>query len=997
MKALTYIEIDIPFCAHSFGVAPCTATLAGPNPTGTIKCFNSPKTCQDRVNFLDAPVTLRFAQDVGFLPDDIDVIPSVTGISLTPATVSLGKDLGTRGSISVTFKDHPWADTAAGFDKYVGERPYNPYLQGSFWAKFRARQPFLRGRPLRLIRGLLGQALGDMETRHYLIDSYTHNAANGAYTIVAKDVLKFADNDRAQAPKLSSGFLITAIDAVAKTLTLSPTGVGNAEYPSAGFVAIGGKEVCAFTRDPTAGNDADAKLLLHFDGADASTVFTDSSLSAKAVTTNGNAQIDTAEKKFGSAAGLFDGTGDFLSLADNADWTFAGNFTIDLQTKWNALAGAQVLWTHFTDVNNRYFLSASAAGALTFSIISAGATIVTMSSANGAVAADGAWRHIAVVRNGNAWAIYVNGVGVAATVDADALPNFTSQFRIGADHAGANGFNGWIDEFRVSGVARWTANFAAPQAPYDTSSQVLTLVRGLFGTTAIDHDVQDRVQVALNYDAWDAADVIRDLLVNYADVPDAYIPINAWRAETASFLNRVFTAIIVEPTGVDKLLSEIIEDAALSLWWDDVAALVRLRVLRAIPTDAMAFDQATYLEGSFSSREQPNERKSQIWRYFAKRNPCEPHEKEDNYRSVAANVDLESEADYGSPAIRKSFSRWIGFGGRTIADRANALYLSRYRDPPRRFNFATERNGITVPAIGQGYLVKGQALQDATGAPIARPIQITRLNPGDGKFDIEAEEMLVAEVDEEDLINRVIVIDGSTENVNLRTLHDTLYPAPTAQDVIDGVNLKCIVESGAIVSATGPNNVAGAPAFDVGAWPVGFPVTLIVNGRIEGKGGQGGRASSPNGIAGGPALYSRHAINLEVGTGEIWGGGGGGGSGEARFNSGTGQYRCSCGGGGGGGLSFGIGGIGMTCNGVKSADGSPGTLTDGGAGGASANANSGGAGGAPGFAGNAGAQGGIGSQIAPRGAGGAAGASIDGLSYVTVTVGPGDLRGPQIN
>lgn len=45
------------------------------------------------------------------------------------------------------------------------------------------------------------------------------------------------------------------------------------------------------------------------DGADAATTFTDSETTPKTVTANGNAQIDTAQSKFGGASALFDGTG----------------------------------------------------------------------------------------------------------------------------------------------------------------------------------------------------------------------------------------------------------------------------------------------------------------------------------------------------------------------------------------------------------------------------------------------------------------------------------------------------------------------------------------------------------------------------------------------------------------------------------------------------------------------------------------------------------------
>jgi hypothetical protein len=81
------------------------------------------------------------------------------------------------------------------------------------------------------------------------------------------------------------------------------------------------------------GNDTYTKVLLHFDGSDASTTITDSNSggSAHTWTAAGNAQIDTAQYKFGGASGLFDGTGDWVTTPDHADFTLgSSDFTIDL-------------------------------------------------------------------------------------------------------------------------------------------------------------------------------------------------------------------------------------------------------------------------------------------------------------------------------------------------------------------------------------------------------------------------------------------------------------------------------------------------------------------------------------------------------------------------------------------------------------------------------------------------------------------------------------------
>ena len=87
---------------------------------------------------------------------------------------------------------------------------------------------------------------------------------------------------------------------------------------------------------------AQTVLLLHCDGTDASTTFTDSSSPAKTVTAVGDAQLDTAQFKFGTASGLFDGTGDELTVTDHADFDFGtGDFTIEFFVRFNSVTGVQ--------------------------------------------------------------------------------------------------------------------------------------------------------------------------------------------------------------------------------------------------------------------------------------------------------------------------------------------------------------------------------------------------------------------------------------------------------------------------------------------------------------------------------------------------------------------------------------------------------------------------------------------------------------------------------
>lgn len=950
--SLTYFEIDLDYCANTFGSAPCTASVAN---SPFRKCYNTLKTCQDRAHFINSPVTLRFAVDCDYLPRTIDAIPSITSISFTPATISLGEDLGQRASLSVTFKDHPHSDSGAGFDKYLADRSFNPFTQGSFWGKFRARNPFVRGRVCRWINGFLGQALADMEVRTFVMDSFDGPTPHGMFTIVAKDILKLADDDRSQAPNLSNGSLVADVALAATSLTLTPSGVYT-EYTPTGYVAIGGKEIVAYTRG-IPGNDSNCVLLLHLDGTNGQTTTVDSSSNAFTATRNGDAQLSTAQKVFLSASGIFDGTGDFWSFADNAAWTFAGDFTLECWARPTSLAVARTLICHSTDINNMYRLYITTTGRLQFDVVSASSTIITLQSAASLIAINN-WYHVAVVRNGNNFALYINGAQVATVTDTDAIPNFTSTFKIGISGNGTSDpMLGYIDEVRISKVARWTAAFTAPESYYVSNADVFTLTRAQYNTTAIDHKAGDLVQWCLLYTSQDPANILYDLLVNYAGVSPSYINLSNWLTETATYLSRVYTAIIAQPVGVKTLVCEVLRQSASALWWEDLTPTLKLQVLRSISTDATVFNDENIERETLSIGEQPDKRVSTCYVFYGQRNPLEPLENETNYRSALADFDAQTISDYGSEVISKIYSRWIPQFGSSIAQRIIDINLGRYKDPPRAFTFEVFRreDGIK-PVLGGGYNVADWTLQDDTGAAVNVPVQMTRVKVFPEKFVVEGEEAIFDDTATVDLSNRTITVDADAYDFNLQTVHDSLYPAIVGSGA--GITLTVTINSGITVGCTS----ATGRAFDIGSWAAGLTINLVNKGRIQGKGGAGG--SNGAGQQGGTALYSRYAFNLDNTGGEIFGGGGGGGSAGALG-----------GGGGGAGTLGGIGGSGSSGNGAN------GTRNAGGLGFFGAGSQGGG----PGLAGTT-----------ATFAGGAKGNSIDGVSYATITS-AGDRRGNEVN
>lgn len=234
--------------------------------------------------------------------------------------------------------------------------------------------------------------------------------------------------------------------------------------------------------------DTYTKLLLQGRGADASTVIVDET--DKIVTAVGNAQIDTAQYKFGTGSILFDGTTDSLTTPDNADWAFGtGDFTIDFwfrpaatPTNYDVFIGQfegggsdanQKVWKFDYGNGGRLRLEAfTVASYINTTIASYQVTDAQTFSAD-------TWYHLALVRNGTNIYIFKDGVSLSLTattaISTNSMPDVSAVLTIGLDQQNSGrDINGHIDELRVSkGIARWTANFTPPIEAYDSRYSTL--------------------------------------------------------------------------------------------------------------------------------------------------------------------------------------------------------------------------------------------------------------------------------------------------------------------------------------------------------------------------------------------------------------------------------------------------------------------------------------------------------------------------------------------
>ena len=205
-------------------------------------------------------------------------------------------------------------------------------------------------------------------------------------------------------------------------------------------------------------------LLLHGDGANGSTTITDNSPSPKTVTAVGNAQISTAQSKFGGASIAFDGSGDYCTTPYSSAFNLeVGNWTIELFAYPSTFSGAHGLFGSADVMSNTGLVVRFFNNKLQFWVNGFG-NLVQQVEGN----STGTWYHIALARNGSTNTLYLNGSAIGSNTQTPVIGS-PSNVAIGRTFSSLDSeyFNGYIDDLRITkGIARYTANFTPPAAPF---------------------------------------------------------------------------------------------------------------------------------------------------------------------------------------------------------------------------------------------------------------------------------------------------------------------------------------------------------------------------------------------------------------------------------------------------------------------------------------------------------------------------------------------------
>lgn len=197
---------------------------------------------------------------------------------------------------------------------------------------------------------------------------------------------------------------------------------------------------------------ASVSLLMHMDGL--GDAFTD--VKGGSVTRTGTITTVASPAKFGRAS-YGDGSVTYLTVAGAAipgdvtieAWVYFKDLSSDQDIIGNYTANTAADWTLMMNSSSIQFYPHSAATFIKSS------TIVP-----------GTWYHVAATRYGSTCHLFLNGVETGTPIACAGTLADSKAIHIGSRGSIGNYLRGYIDDVRMTKVARYTGSFAVPTAPH---------------------------------------------------------------------------------------------------------------------------------------------------------------------------------------------------------------------------------------------------------------------------------------------------------------------------------------------------------------------------------------------------------------------------------------------------------------------------------------------------------------------------------------------------
>lgn len=243
---------------------------------------------------------------------------------------------------------------------------------------------------------------------------------------------------------------------------------------------------------------------------------------------------------------------------------------------------------------------------------------------------------------------------------------------------------------------------------------VFFATRGDRGTTATSHRVNDTFQPCYSPRLQRIDSALRELLVDFAGVDSAYINFSEWQLECDRWAPQlVVTADICKPEGVAGLIGELAV-LGVSLWWDDVAQKIRLRINRPPDTDAVmtVTDDANIMSAKQEDRD--DDRLTRVSFWTVQIDPTRAMDKSNFLRQrLLIDVDAEFPSSYGDSRVKEIYCRWLNHGADSLVRILSKRLLNRFNRQPVLYELTLDaKDDVELAQVMQ---VQSRVIAEPTG------------------------------------------------------------------------------------------------------------------------------------------------------------------------------------------------------------------------------------------------------------------------------------------
>lgn len=208
----------------------------------------------------------------------------------------------------------------------------------------------------------------------------------------------------------------------------------------------------------------------------------------KPFTASGDAQLSTAEKKFGTASLLLDGTGDFVTTSYTSSLLTSSEWAVDFWVYSSTLTSQTAHLWDGQNSNSGFALRISSG---TLQVIKDGSITRSVTGQ----LSNNTWHHIRLQRRFAFTEVFVDGFQRGQQAGAGYNAH---TYVIGAKENGSEEFTGYIDEFRASTPTGLSAASFTPETEaysLDGSTEALLHFDGTNGSTTITNEASNVINL----------------------------------------------------------------------------------------------------------------------------------------------------------------------------------------------------------------------------------------------------------------------------------------------------------------------------------------------------------------------------------------------------------------------------------------------------------------------------------------------------------------------